>query len=85
MKGACTRSCGAARGIGTLASLPAVDRIWRIQDCQGQIRALAFKLKSVTPFELFHLRSEAVFVNHTLVHGMVHVMVHEIGSRDVAI
>jgi len=37
----------------------AVERIWHIQDSQGQILALSMQ-ESLKPFELFSLRSEAV-------------------------
>ena len=36
-----------------------VERIWKIWDSQCQILALAFRLKSLKPIELFALRSKA--------------------------
>ena len=38
----------------------AFERTWHIQDSQGQILASAFSGKSLNPFKLFHLRSDAV-------------------------
>ena len=38
----------------------AVERIWHTQGSQGRILALACRSKSLTRFELFHLRSGAV-------------------------
>ena len=37
----------------------AVERIWHIEDIQGQVLALTFRLKSVTRFKVFPLRSKA--------------------------
>jgi len=36
-----------------------VERTWHIQDCQGQILALAFTEKCSKPLNLFHVCSEA--------------------------
>ena len=38
----------------------AVERIWNMEDNQGQILALALRKKAQKPFQLFPLRSEAV-------------------------
>ena len=40
-------------------SRAAVERMWHIQDSQGQILALPFRFKSVKPFKVFPLRSKA--------------------------
>jgi len=37
----------------------AVERMWQMQDSQGQILALAFRQKSSKPCKVFPLRSEA--------------------------
>ena len=38
---------------------PAVERMWHLQDSQGQIMALAFTQTPLKPFKLFPLRSDA--------------------------
>ena len=42
-----------------------VERIWHIQDSQGQVLALAFRLKSLKLVKLLPLRSEADLVKCT--------------------
>jgi hypothetical protein len=37
----------------------AIERTWQTHDSQGQFLALTFKHKSLKPFQLFSLRSEA--------------------------
>ena len=41
--------------------MSAAERIWHIQNSQGQITALAFRSKSAKPWKLLPLRSEAVY------------------------
>ena len=50
--------------VPTGRGLSAVERIWHIKDSQGQITALAFRLKSFTPLSVFPLDSEAVYRVH---------------------
>ena len=48
-----------------------VERIWHIQDSQGQILASTFKIKSLKPVKVFPLRAEAGkgWVSQRLVHS----------------
>ena len=45
-------ACGAADGPDS------VERIWHIQDSQGQVLALTFRFKSLRYFKLFPLQRE---------------------------
>ena len=44
--------------------MPTVKRIWHMQDSQGQILALAFRIKSFKRCELFSLRATEVVARH---------------------
>ena len=48
-----------SRKTNTMVHEPAVERMWRMQDMQGQILASTFQERLLKPFKIFSRRSEA--------------------------